>query len=303
MEETVHSQKDLPMPQLLRYAADRRTVAYMLLTTALLFIQWNLPSFNPILFVLCLFMAVSVSVIAHNHNHLPIWRYRFLNIVMDYWITLFYGFPTFAWIPTHNSNHHKFNNRKGDYTITYRVSEANNILTLVSYPSVSSYFQQRPIRDYLANLWRTNKAKFWLAISQYAVLVLFYAGALWLDWKKALLFIIIPDQVSLFSVLIFNYVQHVHADEESRYNHSRNFVGLLNTMLFNNGYHTIHHEHPGIHWSETPAKQKEIEREIDPALVEKSFWWYLIRVYVIGGIFPRFRTVSMRLRRLGASVA
>lgn len=291
------------MPQLLRYAADRRTVAYMLLTTALLFIQWNLPSFNPILFVLSLFMAVSVSVIAHNHNHLPIWRYRPMNIVMDYWITLFYGFPTFAWIPTHNSNHHKFNNRQGDYTITYRVSEANNILTLISYPSVSSYFQQRPIRDYLANLWRTNKTKYWLAVSQYGVLALFYAGALWLDWKKALLFIVVPDQVSLFSVLIFNYVQHVHADEESRFNHSRNFVGFLNTMLFNNGYHTIHHEHPGIHWSETPAAQREIQESIDPALVEKSFWWYLMRVYVIGGILPKFRTVSMRLRRLAASVA
>lgn len=291
------------MPQLLRHAADRRTVGYMLLTTALLLVQWNLPSFHPALFVLCLFMAVSVSVIAHNHNHLPIWRHRSMNIVMDFWITLFYGFPTFAWIPTHNANHHKFNNREGDYTITYRVSEKNNLLTLVSYPSVSSYYQQRPIRDYLSGLWRRDRTRFWLAISQYGVLILFYAGALWLDWKKALLFIIIPDQVSLFSVLIFNYVQHVHADEESRYDHSRNFTGILNAMLFNNGFHTIHHEHPGIHWSKARAAHQEIERNIAPALMERSFWWYLIRAYVIGALIPRFGTKSMRLRRQAASLA
>jgi hypothetical protein len=72
------------------------------------------------------------------------------------------------------------------------------------------------------------------------------------------------DQVSLFAVLIFNYVQHVHADEESRYNHSRNFTGLLNAMLFNNGYHTIHHEHPGVHWNETPGRPEGQRRPDRP---------------------------------------
>jgi fatty acid desaturase len=290
------------MPPLLRYTADRRTVVFMIATMAVLVIQWNLPAINIFLYALCLYLAVAVSVIAHNHNHLPIWRARFLNILTDYWITLFYGFPAFASIPTHNSNHHKFNNRLGDYTITYRFSEANNLVTLLSYPSISGYFQQKPIRDYLRHLWLSNKGKFWLAASQYVVLAVLYAVSLWMNWKNALLFIIIPHQVSLFSVLIFNYVQHVHADEESRWNHSRNFTGLLNRMLFNNGYHTIHHEHPGIHWSETPAAQKPIEGNIDPMLIERSFWGYIIRVYILGALAPRFRTVSMRLKR-GAAAA
>jgi fatty acid desaturase len=275
----------------------------MVVTTALLFIQWSLPSLNVVLFIACLFFAVAVSVIAHNHNHLPLWHSRFLNILTDYWITLFYGFPAFAWIPTHNSNHHKFNNRAGDYTITYRFSEENNLLTLVSYPSISGYYQQRPIREYLRHLWTTKRGKFLLAASQYAVIAVFYGVALFLDWKKAVLFIVIPNQVSLFAVLIFNYVQHVHADEESRWNHSRNFVGLLNTLLFNNGYHTIHHEHPGIHWSETPAGHAEIAHHIDPVLIERSFWWYIVRSYFLGAVAPRFRTASLRLRRIAASGA
>jgi beta-carotene hydroxylase len=272
----------------------------MVVTTAVLIIQWVLPSFNIVLFVLCLFMAVSVSVIAHNHNHVPMWHSRFLNILTDYWITLFYGFPAFAWIPTHNSNHHKFNNREGDYTLTYRFTEANNFLTLVSYPSISGYYQQTPIRKYLIHLWGSNRSRFLLAASQYVVIAVFYAVALMIDWKKAVLFIIIPNQVSLFAVLIFNYVQHVHADEESRWNHSRNFVGLLNAVLFNNGYHTIHHEHPGIHWSETPHAAKEIEGLIDPILTERSFWWFIFRSYILGTIMPRFRTSSLRLKRLAS---
>jgi len=142
----------------------------MTITTALLIVQWNLAALQPIIYLWFLFMAVSVAIIAHNHNHVPIWRSRFLNILTDYWLTLFYGFPAFVWIPTHNKNHHLLNNKKGDYTLTYRVSEKNNIFTLLSYPSVSSYFQQKPIANYLRSLWRSNRPKFYLAASQYVVL-------------------------------------------------------------------------------------------------------------------------------------
>ena len=107
----------------------------MAATTALLIVQWNLAALQPVIYVWSLFMAVSVAIIAHNHNHVPIWKSRFLKIATDYWLTLFYGFPAFGWIPTHNKNHHFLNNKKGDYTLTYRVSEKNNILTLLSYPS------------------------------------------------------------------------------------------------------------------------------------------------------------------------
>src|SRR5882672_1628807 len=181
---------------LLTYRADRRTLAYMTITTALIIVQWNLAAIQPIIYLWFLFMGVSVAIIAHNHNHLPIWKSRFLNILTDYWLTLFYGFPAFVWIPTHNKNHHFLNNKKGDYTITYRVSEKNNIFTLLSYPSISSYFQQKPIANYLRTLWRNNRPKFYLAASQYIVLGIYYAVAIFvLDWKKAFLFIVIPHQV------------------------------------------------------------------------------------------------------------
>jgi beta-carotene hydroxylase len=271
----------------------------MTVTTALLIVQWNLAAIQPLLYIWSLFMAVSVAIIAHNHNHVPLWRSRLLNILTDYWLTLFYGFPAFGWIPTHNKNHHALNNKQGDYTLTYRISEKNNLFTLLTYPSVSSYFQQKPIAEYLKTLWRSNRPKFYLAASQYLVLALYYAVAIFLwNWKRAVLFIVIPHQVSLFSVLIFNYVQHVHTDEESDYNHARNFVGLINLALFNNGYHTIHHQSPGIHWSETPAAQRKIERLIDPSLNERSFWWYLLRVYLLAPFHSRFGSVSKRLERI-----
>ncbi|MFY7999701.1 MAG: fatty acid desaturase family protein [Candidatus Kapaibacteriota bacterium] len=279
-----------------------RTLIFLSVTTALLFVQWNMP-FNlflsPVIYILSLYLAITVAVIAHNHNHLPTWKNQTMNTLMDYWITLFYGFPVFAWIPTHNRNHHHYTNREGDHTITYRFSEKNNLMTLLSYPAISSYFQQHPIVEYLRDLRTRNRTKFYQSIGQYVALGVMILAALLLDWKKAILFVLIPHQVALFSVLIFNYIQHVHADEESEYNHSRNFVSkFTNICLFNNGLHTAHHLRANTHWSEVPALHAKIEHLISPDLKERGFWPYIIRVY-IGGLFvPKYRGSSMRLERI-----
>ena len=283
---------------MLKNRADIKSLIYIIITTALFVIQWVFIGVNSFIYTWYLFMSVAVSVMTHNHNHLPMWQSKTLNTITDWWLTVFYGFPIFAWIPTHNKNHHRFNNREGDDSITYRVSEKNNFLTLISYPTISGYYQQNAIFRYLKDLKANNKEKYWLCISQYVILFLWIAGALLLDWQKALLFVIIPQQVSLFSVLIFNYVQHVHANEESEWNHSRNFTGFLNFMLFNNGYHTIHHHKAGLHWSKVPEAHAEIEHNINPILLERSFWWYIVRVYILSIFIPKFRTNSMRLERM-----
>src|SRR5258708_6859095 len=228
---------------MLKNIADLKTLFYLCLATALLFVQWKFGFYWP-LYIFSLYLAIALAVIAHNHNHVPMWKSSFLNHVTDNWITLFYGFPAFPWTPTHNKNHHKLHNPKGDYTITYRFSEANNILTLLSYPSISSYFQQSPVMNHLKGLRTTNRKKFVLALLQYITLGIFLIVSLCLDWRKALLYIVIPQQVYLCVVMLFNYIQHVHADDESVYDHSRNCVNsFTNFMLFHNGHHTAHHNY------------------------------------------------------------
>lgn len=285
---------------MLRYKADIKTLIYMALTTGLFILQWTSIGVHPLTYTIYLFLSVAVAVITHNHNHVRMWKSDFLNTLQDWWLTVFYGFPVFAWIPTHNKNHHKLNNKPGDYTITYRFSEKNNLVTLLSYPTISGYYQQKAIKEYLKAMYNSKKGRFLLSIAQYIVLVAWIAAFLFIDWKKALWFVIIPQQVSLFSVLIFNYVQHVHANEESEWNHSRNFTGFLNFMLFNNGLHTIHHETAGLHWSQVPEEHKKIEKNIDPALLERSFWWYIFRNYIMGMFSKKFKTNSMRLQRIEA---
>ncbi|MFY0650955.1 MAG: fatty acid desaturase [Cyclobacteriaceae bacterium] len=283
---------------MLKYTADLKTLLWMTASTVLFFYLWTAPGFNWGLYIVYLYLAVTFSVFAHNHNHLPVWKSEFMNQIHSCWITIFYGFPIFAWIPTHNRNHHRYNNTEPDYTKTYMVSEKNNLWTLLIYPTLSGMAQQKAVFTYYKSLFGSDWKKFTYYSLQIISLLIFTVGAFILDWQKALIYVFIPQQVSLNAVLVFNYVQHVHADEESEFNHSRNIVGWpLNFFLFNNGLHTIHHMNPALHWSETPAAHAEIEAKISPELKEKYFFGYLFKAYILGIFIPSMRTKSMRLAR------
>ncbi len=283
---------------MLRYRADIKTLLWMAMTTSLFFYLWRSTGTNLWAYSVFLYLSVSVSIMAHNHNHVRMWTNKTLNLLTDVWITIFYGFPVFGWVPTHNKNHHKHNNRKPDDTHTWRFWEANNLLTMIAFPSVSGFYQQKAINKYVGAIRRRDRPLFIACMIQIFCLVSWLVAAFLLDWRKALLYVVLPQQVSLNTVLVFNYIQHVHADEEDEWNHSRNITGwMMNFLMFNNGLHTVHHLKPGLHWSLVPAAHREIESKIDPVLKEPSFLWYFLRAYVLGLFIPAFRTDSMRLRR------
>jgi beta-carotene hydroxylase len=284
---------------MLRYRADWLSVAYIVATTALFCSLW-LQGFHWLSYLAFLFFSVSVAVMTHNHMHINFWTWKPLNLLTDWWLTAFYGVPIFTWMPTHNMNHHRFTNKEGDSSVTYRHTEENHLISLLSYPSVSGFHQMtQSVFPYMAKLRQNDRRQFFENWFQVVVLVVWTLAFFILDWQRAILYVIIPQQVSAFTVFVFNYVQHVHTDEESAYNHSRNFMGV-NLFLFNNGYHTAHHERANVHWSELPAEHAKIAHLIDPSLVEKSFWWFIVRTYILSAFVPKFRSFNMRAARMAA---
>ena len=289
---------------MLRYKSDIRSIAYILVISTILFIlyqheglldsKWIIS-----LWIFQLIMSISVGVMIHNHKHLPMWKGKFLNIITDSWLTVLYGFPVFGWIPTHLQNHHIHTNKEEDYTKTYSFSEKNNLFNLIIYPMYSGGVQQKAIVSYMKSLFKKDRTKFWSSMIQVVILVAFMSIMFILDWRKAIFYVIIPQQIALTSVLIFNYVQHIHADEESEYNHSRNITGwVLNSFLFNNGLHTAHHLKPNLHWSKIPSFHKEIEHKINSVLNEKSILWFLTKQYILSPVVKKFGTISMREERM-----
>jgi beta-carotene hydroxylase len=286
-----------------RHSADYRTIVWVLIAPALVAVQYARPDLVPVLGWVSAYFALACGIIAHNHNHCPTFANKTMNQVFANWISIFYGYPTFGWIPTHNLNHHKYVNREGDATITWRFTNSHNAFVAFTYFFVSSYYQSEPITKFIKDAKVKNKKLYRKIITQYTVwagahlgmlalgIALYGVGTGFYVWGFSMG---LPALFSLWTIMLFNYDQHVHTDPFSEHDHSRSFVSpTLNFLLFNNGYHLVHHEHPGAHWTKLPALHAKVEAKIHPSLVLKSLWWYWFKQYALAPFFPKLGTVQL----------
>ncbi len=283
-----------------RNPADWRTILWATLMPVVLVAQIVNPRLMPYLCPLSFYFAMAAGTMAHNHNHSPTFGNRKVNGWYANWISVFYGYPSFAWVPTHNLNHHKHVNRAGDATITWRITNRNTWWIAVSYFFVSAYYQATPIQEYITKAKGGNGRLYRQIRMQYAVwigaLVAAFCAAVAFNGLRVGAFVfvvafVLPSLFGPWCMMWFNYMQHVHCDPWSRRNHSRNITGrLFNFLVFNAGLHTVHHDNPGAHWSELPALHAKIEAEIHPRLKQPSFWWFVFRSYVLTAFLPSLET-------------
>ena len=287
----------------LRYPSDRRTLAWAVAMPVVALIPYLRPELAVWLCPLSCYLALSAGVIAHNHNHTPTFRDRKLNGIFGNWLSVFYGYPTFAWVPTHNLNHHKFVNKAGDATITWRHTNKHNALVAATYFFVSSWYQSEPIRDYIQKAKEKNPELYRTIVGQYVFFVgthlsLFALAIALHGWRVGFLvwsmMFLLPALFALWTIMLFNYIQHVHTDPWSDHDHSRSFVSpALNFLLFNNGLHSAHHEMAGAHWSTLPELHAKLRPLIDPRLNESSFWAFCLKNYLLSPVFPSLGTKQL----------
>jgi beta-carotene hydroxylase len=284
----------------LRFASDVRTVVWAFIVfPAAALVPYADPRLVGWLVPLSLYTGFCAGVFAHNQNHCPTFEGR-MNAFYAAWLSVFYGYPTFAWIPTHNLNHHKFLNRAGDATITWRYSQRNTWLIASTYFFVSAYWQKGITDAFVRKARATNRRLHRQIIIQSATVVCAHVALValaigWRGWKTGTLVYLCGFGVSaamgLWGMIFINFIQHVHCDPWSARNHSRNFVGRLeNWLVFNSGLHTAHHENPGAHWSRLPALHDRIASEIHPELRQPSIIGFCVKTYLLGAFSARFRT-------------
>lgn len=284
---------------MLRYTADLRTIAFMAIYFGLVAFQWVYPPASvlggslaigiPVLILTCFFSFFG-AVATHNTIHSPVFKSRAMNRVFQAILTLTYGHPVSAFVPGHNLSHHKHTQTARDVMRTSKVRFRWHLLNGLFFMAMVGPAIMKGESNYF-RMMKTRAPK-WFAQLRVEQIVLYgiYAVLLYLDWKKFLVFVFIPHKYAAWGIITMNMLQHDGCDENSEYDHSRNFVGpIVNFFTFNNGYHSIHHVYPGLHWSLTPAKHaEEIAPFIHPALDQKSLVGYLLRTFVWPGKRVRY---------------
>ena len=289
----------------LRFIADRRTLFWVLcLFPALPALAYARPELAPWLLPLSLYLSYCSGVLAHNHNHTPVFRDKRLNSLYSAWLSFFYGCPLFVWIPTHNQNHHRYLDGPGDATRTSELASEDSLWAALSYPTRSSIAQMPAIVSYVRDAWRHHPARFKQIALETASVVLGHAAAAGLALslyglgRGSVLYLCavgIPAGHASWSMMFTNYLQHVGCDHASADDHSRNFVSRwMNWLVFDAGYHTVHHEHAGTHWSAYPGLHAARAARIAPQLNESTILGYCLRRYLSSA--PRAR-VNLAKRR------
>ena len=148
---------------LIRHRSDYRSLLWVAIAVLLVVAQYSDPGLVKYLSPISCYVAIACGTISHNHNHRQIFKGRRANNVLSHVLTVFYGYPTHMWVPTHNLNHHKYLNRPGDATATWRYTNKHNLLVAVLYPFISGYHQSFPIKEYLEKV-KVQKPRLYASI-------------------------------------------------------------------------------------------------------------------------------------------
>ena len=286
MESLVDAAPGTPARGLLRYAADRRTYGILIVDGLLTVAAWLWvpygPWWLPAMAVLAYTSWLS-AVVAHNTVHCPVFTRRWMNRAFQVWVSLSYGFPISEYIPGHNLSHHRFLQAREDVMRTSKVRFRWNLLNLLAFPFAVSPAILRGNKRY-ASLKGSESWRIQLRVEMVIVWAV-KIGLLVLDWRRAVALVFIPHVIANLGIVGINFFWHDGCDPDHPVNHSRNFTGgLLNFLALNNGYHGMHHQEPGLHWSLLPeAHARHIRPGLHPQLEQHSLLLYAFRTFVYPG--------------------
>jgi fatty acid desaturase len=289
---------------MLRRAADLRTLGFVGLYFFLSHVLWA--RVLPLPARVCLFLGVCAlsficATITHNAMHVPIFTARALNRGFQCALTLAYGHPVSTYVPGHNLSHHKFTQTQRDVMRTSKVNHSWHLLngllfhTRVSVDILRSDFRYMLLQRFL------DRPIYRQALFELTVLTLSQALLLGACWRRFLLVVYVPHLFGQWGIVTMNLLQHdgCAVTEGTKgvfdINGARNFTGpLLNYFVLNNGFHTIHHMRPYVHWSELPAAHLTlVHPHIHEHLNQDNMALYIWRTFVYPGIRTKFDGTPM----------
>ncbi len=281
-------------PFLVRHPSEWRQVGIVVVYQVLLLGMMFVPVFrNPVVLITAGLLSFLNSVVIHNHLHRGIFNNQRLNMIWRCVLSFGALYPASANVPSHNLVHHHFaDDGQPDWADPSHVRFGWNLLNLIHFPNIAGPNTFAGVGRWMATTRQKGFAR------QYVTEMIVAFGLtgvlLAYDFWPALLFVVLPQLYGARCILRINLIQHDRTDIASEWNHSRNFVGrAFNWIMCNNGYHTIHHNRAGLHWSELDsAHRREVVPRIDASLEEPSMIKYLWRTYVSRRGRPPMRDVA-----------
>jgi fatty acid desaturase len=201
----------------------------------------------------------------HHHQHVPTFRVRIANRLLEVVYALQTGALPLAWELHHNAGHHvNYLDQRVDESrwaradgSTMRPHEYSLSVFLTAYPRIWGKAERNPTKRRAFVVWA-------------AVVVALLAVAAVINPINALIVYVLPMVVGLYVTAWHTYYHHVGLHTDDPYQASYNIVHTgYNVLTGNLGYHTAHHVRCTVHWSELPAFHATIADRIPAGLYRR----------------------------------
>jgi len=228
-------------------------------------------------------LCFNACIINHNHTHTAIFTTLGLNRFFGILLTLAKGHTSAGVVLAHSYNHHVHVGNAQDWIRPELAGRGYGVLRLLTYVVKAIIEMKRSKKPWMQDML-ADTVKDALRI-ELLILLLFISLLLFIDCFSFAVFVLVPWLMGLGSLIGVNLLQHDSCEPRSDINHSRNFTGRIgNWMFFNSGFHTAHHLHPELHWSELPEyHQRHLAQRINKDLVQDSILVFLFRSYIFTG--------------------
>ncbi len=264
---------------MLKHKEDIRTLLFTVASVVIFNIHWNLKEFSYFLFGISFLQCFQQTVIIHNFAHCSVFSSRLLNDVYGIVLTLLSGAPTSLFVPGHNESHHKHLETELDVMRTTQMNFKYQFLNIILFfPSIILNIIKND-HIYMNKKKKEGKRIFYIFLIENILLHFFMIYLGFMNFSKYFTRYFLPTLIGKYMIVTLNMLQHQGCDPQSKYDHSRNFTGsILNYLCFNNGYHTQHHNFPGMHWSKLKDNHEKIQHNISDELNQPNIIIYLLTV-------------------------
>jgi len=270
--------RDIPAfsRRILRYSADRTSVAIVLLGVCIalvpLFISlplWVLIIYWPLSLVL---RVPSVSL-QHHHSHLSVFKTRILNDLYDVVMMLSTGYVTPIWELQHGRGHHRqYLDPKSDVTYVERFGCSKGIKGHLRYIVLGDLSTlSDSVRIGLSEKKSGRKGLLSKLAFQVTTQIIITGLLIAYNPIMAITFFVLPNLILRYLIWFSAYWHHQDTPTTDVYDSSTNQMGrFYNWLTFNSGHHTTHHEKPTMHWSLLPTRTCAILHRIPEVCLNKE---------------------------------
>ena len=248
------------------FSQDRIPVAIILLFSILDFTIFTTLE-NPLLVILYWLIMIlprgAICAWNHHHQHRNVFKYTFLNRVLEFFYALHTGVTTNLWLLHHNLGHHK---NYLDQTVDesrWQRKDGTKMGRIEYAFSVALTAYQRGYHVGKSHPKHKRTYLLYLLITFILLLALTFINPF-----NALFVFFLPMVSSLFYTAWVTYGHHAGLESNEDFKASYNRTGKwFNFFTGNLGFHTAHHYKQGVHWSKLPALHDEIKHKIPSQLI------------------------------------